>query len=564
MNIKKLLLIAFVFSGMAALIYEVTWIRPLQFLLGSTIYTVSIIFGVFMAGLALGSFLIGKYGDKISNLPLSYALFEIGIGLYGVLLLSIFGILPQLYNWIYGLHTSFYLFEFVQFVLVFVVLLIPTVLMGATFPILVKFYTNDRIGKGVGELYGANNLGAIIGSVLAGFILVPLLGIRYSILLAALINIIIGGLIFYFANKNLFKMLIPFILAAFLVFGIFGDYNIKQMHNGGFYKTDDIVRTMGNVVYYKEGVYATITVRELPYENDKPNAYSLFINGKGQGGSEISDLRVNFLLAYLPLLIKPESKDALVIGLGTGTTSGQLAQFINTTTIEIEPSILGASSYFSVFNMHVLNNSNHTIILADARNYLLKSEEKYNIISQEPSDPWQSFSSTLYSKEFFEIVRDHLSENGVYVHWVPIYTMSVEDFKNFYKTFNEVFPNTVAFANLKNNEKVFSGFTTSEIILVGSKEKIIFDENKTKLSYNSLPIVSKEYLTVLGLNSGEDIVNLKIFNNDEILGYTNNSISVTDNFPILEFSTGINVLDQKPEFIVEDINNYLREVQTNE
>ena len=98
MNLRKLLLIAFIFSGMAALIYELTWIRPLQFLLGSTVYTISIIFGVFMLGLALGSLIASKYVDKIKNLPLVYALMMLGIGLYGVLLLSIFNILPKIYN----------------------------------------------------------------------------------------------------------------------------------------------------------------------------------------------------------------------------------------------------------------------------------------------------------------------------------------------------------------------------------------------------------------------------------------------------------------------------------
>ena len=97
MNLRKLLLISFIFSGIAALIYELTWIRPLQFLLGSTVYTISIIFAAFMFGLALGSLIISKYVDKIQNLPQTYALMMLGIGLYGVLLLSIFNLLPKVW-----------------------------------------------------------------------------------------------------------------------------------------------------------------------------------------------------------------------------------------------------------------------------------------------------------------------------------------------------------------------------------------------------------------------------------------------------------------------------------
>src|SRR3990172_1893144 len=181
-SLRKLLLIAFVFSGMAALIYQITWIRPLQFIFGSTTYTISMIFAAFMGGLALGSLIVSKYVDSIKNLPNTYAFFEIGIGLYGVLLLSLFNLLPGIYDSLYFLHTNFYLFEIVQFLIVFIILLVPTTLMGATFTVIVKYYTEQKIGKAVGEAYAANNLGAIIGSFAAGFILIPLIGIKGSII----------------------------------------------------------------------------------------------------------------------------------------------------------------------------------------------------------------------------------------------------------------------------------------------------------------------------------------------------------------------------------------------
>ena len=201
-ELRKLLLIAFVFSGIAALIYEVTWIRPLQFVFGSTTYTISIIFAAFMGGLALGSWIISKYVDGIKDLPKTYALFEIGIGLYGVLLLSIFNLLPGIYDNLYSLHTNFYLFEIVQFLIVFLVLLIPTTLMGATFPVIIRFYTEQKIGKAIGEAYAANNLGAIIGSFAAGFILIPLIGVKGSIIFAGSINILIGSMIISRTGKG--------------------------------------------------------------------------------------------------------------------------------------------------------------------------------------------------------------------------------------------------------------------------------------------------------------------------------------------------------------------------
>ena len=201
-SLRKLLLIAFVFSGMAALIYQITWIRPLQFIFGSTTYTISMIFAAFMGGLALGSLIVSKYVDSIKNLPNTYAFFEIGIGLYGVLLLSLFNLLPGIYDSLYFLHTNFYLFEIVQFLIVFIILLVPTTLMGATFPVIVKYYTEQKIGKAIGEAYAANNIGAIVGSFAAGFILIPIIGIKGSIIFAGAINILIGSMIIFKSEKN--------------------------------------------------------------------------------------------------------------------------------------------------------------------------------------------------------------------------------------------------------------------------------------------------------------------------------------------------------------------------
>ena len=129
MDSRKVLIFAFVLSGIAALVYELAWIRPLQFVFGSTIYTLSLILAAFMGGLALGSFVISKYVDKIENLPLTYALLESGIGIYGVLSLTLFVILPDLYRVVYAMNINFYIFEFLKFSVVFLVLLIPTTLM---------------------------------------------------------------------------------------------------------------------------------------------------------------------------------------------------------------------------------------------------------------------------------------------------------------------------------------------------------------------------------------------------------------------------------------------------
>lgn len=554
MDLRKLILISFVFSGAAALVYEVAWTRPLQFVLGSTIYTISIIFAAFMAGLALGSWLMSKYVEKIRNLPKAYALMEIGIGLYGLLLLSLFYILPKGYRLLYEMHGSFYMFELGQFILTFIVLLIPTTLMGATWPVVAKYCTKSKIGKGIGEAYSANNLGAIVGSFAAGFILVPLFGIKPSIIIAAIINLLIASSILITVAKDSAKKILPVAILLFLAFAYFGDYDTNELYSGGFGReefSEDAL--MGaKFLYHKEGLYATVSVVQ-----GVEGSLMLLFNGKGQGSSIISDLRVNFLLAYLPLLIKEDIKDALVIGLGTGTTSGQLSQFIKTTTVEIEPAVIGTSKYFNFMNLNVLGHPNHELIIADGRNYLLKSKEKYDIIVPEPCDPWQSFSTALYSKEFFEMAKNHLNEGGLYVQWVPIYEMDVESFKSFYNTFGSVFPHTLAFATVKEDEDLPVDYKTAELIFIGSESKIEIDEENFRENFDKLPEIVKENFGVLKLGSADSIFHLSLFSGEDMKDYGKDAQLITDDNPIFEFSTAKRILYRDPKEVTEDIGRFL-------
>ncbi len=539
---------------MAALIYEVVWVRPIQFVFGSTIYTVSIIFAVFMAGLSLGSFLVSKYVDKLSNLPKTYALIELGIGLYGVLLLTIFSLIPDIYRVIYPLYRNFYLFEFTQFLSIFIILIIPTALMGATFPVVAKFYTKEKIGKGIGEVYSANNLGAILGSFLAGFVLIPILGIKSTIIFAGLINIIIAFSILSIVSKEFFKKIIPISLIIFFFFAYFGNYNIQKLYSGGFYRSQYPKELLKKTefLYYKESLHATVAVIKDPLVGAK----SLLINGKGQGSTAFSDMRVNLLLAYLPILFRPESKKNLIIGLGTGTTAGHLSQFSKTTTVEIEPSILKAAEYFNAVNLDVLKNPNHKLMIADGRNYLLKSKEKYDILISEPVSTWQSFSVFLFSKEFMELAKDHLTKDGVYVQWAPIYEMNVEDFKSLYKTFNSVFPYVVAFANTEEDENLPVKFSTTQIILLGSKKPLNVKELKE--NFDKLPSkIKSEYLKAIWINSSDDLLHLFLFNQDQMKGYADEVEPVTDDNVRLEFSGAKAIFTSDSEEVISDIKKFL-------
>lgn len=195
MDIRQILLWAFALSGMTALIYEVVWTRPLQYIFGSTIYAVSAMLTTFFIGFALGSYIFRNLAD-ISNPIRLFMLLELGIGIYGLIILSLFSILPAIY-------LSFVLIpgvQFLQFVLIFLVLILPATFFGGIWPIVNKAYVNE-LGKDVGKLYSLNSLGAAFGSLATGFLLIPLIGIRNTSILAAFINLSIAIMVFVYLRR---------------------------------------------------------------------------------------------------------------------------------------------------------------------------------------------------------------------------------------------------------------------------------------------------------------------------------------------------------------------------
>ena len=213
---RKLLLIAFMLSGMTALIYEVTWIRPLQLIFGSTIYAVSTMLTSLLIGFALGSYLFRNKADEAKSPILLFAKLELGIGLYGLIILQLFKILPSIY-----LSISASGLQFLQFGLSFIVLIIPAILFGGTWPVVNKAYVKE-LGKDVGRLYSINSFGAALGSIAAGFILIPLLGIKLTAISTAILNLLIALIIFSYSRINLKKAAIAaaLLLLALLSIGL--------------------------------------------------------------------------------------------------------------------------------------------------------------------------------------------------------------------------------------------------------------------------------------------------------------------------------------------------------
>jgi len=538
-KLDKIILIGFFLSGFAALTYEVAWTRSLSLVFGSSTYAFSTMLTSFMVGLALGSYIASKYVDRFKAPIALFAFVELGIGIYGLLLIPVFDKLDILYLMLHDYFQSFYPFMFSLFILSFLLMLIPTTLMGATMPIVSKIFTHEQesVGTDIGIIYSANTLGGIFGSFSAGFVLIPVVGLVKACVLAALFNIIVAFLVFLHSEKKMKMQFYSFLCVALMLGTILSTYALSPASAGVYYKAKyvdvagwDKVKESRDIIYNKEGLYGLVTVG-----TERPtNVTYLAIDGRAEASTHPLDFSHQYLLAYIPMLLHSNPDRVLNIGLGGGFTLGAIENFDTSKIdcIEIDPLVAEASeAHFSEYNGNALDDPRLNLIIADARNYLYTSDEEYDIIISAPSHIWASGEAGLFTKEFYEIVKDHLAEDGVFCQWVPLYEHDPVDVKVFLSTFHSVFPYMSVWA------------TKTDMFLIGSSEPIIIDYQSLRQNIlrneevNSDLRVISEYAE---LNLVDFFLSHYVMSEVEVEKFVEGVTLNTDDHPILEFRTAKN------------------------
>jgi len=505
---------------MTALIYEIIWIRPLSLVFGTTMYAVSTIVASFILGLAIGSWIAGKFTDRLQN-PLKYfAFIQISVGFFGILLLPIFDFMPKVYLDLYHLtFPNYSLFMFTQILMSMGMITIPATLMGTTLPLMMKTYSKEitTVGKDVGKLDASNSIGAFFGTLAAGFLIIPILGIHDGILVTASINIILGAIILI-TKKYLNLKYISIILIIFIPLLIFYPSYDEQYLAGSVFLTNvftnielyDAFAEARNLMFYKESLYQNVMV--ISYGD---NGVMLQLDGKAQCDTDASTVAGLVNLGFLPFDLYSKNygppQTALNIGLGCGITSHVLSNNLETTTIEIDPAVVEANKFF-------YESINHRLIIDDARNWLLRNNEKFDIITSEPTEPWMGWN--LYTKEHFEILSNSVTDTGLVAQWIPAYELyDTDKLLIMYNTFHSVFP----YVYVYTMESGKSG----QLIFIGSKYELkvedgsdyLFDQDdvlhvKTELNTDNKPII--EFATAQSLyKKGDQQINFP-FNNEEI------------------------------------------------
>jgi spermidine synthase len=490
-------------SGACALGAEVVWTRLLGLLLGATVYTFSIILAVFLFGLGLGS----TAGARISRVVNS----RMALGWCQLLLAfatawTAWTISKSLPYWpINPLLSSSPWFTFqVDIARVLWTIFPATFLWGASFPLaLAALATREEdSAQLVGSVYAWNTAGAIVGALAFSMIVIPqegtLVSERVLIIVAALSAIIVLTSALWPARKRIDAIALivaSLVGATYLASQIF-DVPGDLIAYGRRFMTS---RNRSQIYYTHEGMNSSIAVSRWD-----DGALQFHVSGKVEASTESYDMRLQRLLGHMPALLHANPRSVLIVGFGAGVTSGTFVlhpQMQRIVICEMEKAIPPVSTeYFGNENYHVMNDRRTQIFYDDARHYVETTREKFDIITSDPIHPWVKGSATLYSREYFQMVKQHLNPGGIVTQWVPLYESDPATVKSEIATFFDVFPGGTLWANDINGE----GY---DIFMLGQAEpgKIDVDSIQAKLASPEYARVAQS-LRDVGVRNAVDLL----------------------------------------------------------
>lgn len=430
-----LVLWLFAISGFVSLSYQVVWTRVLAIFSLNAIFSFTIIVATFLTGLALGSAIGTRFADR-SRQPLRlFGMLQLAIGVCGVLVLYMFARLPTIHETL-PLTDTLTNVILVEFMVAALTMLLPTILIGMNFPVAARIFSAGAVavGRKVGDLYALNTIAAAIGAFVAGFVLIPMLGMQHAELLLAAINLLVGAV----ALLVLPRPPLPYLGGAVAV-ALVGAALLPPGVYLGFREG-----VTENLVFYREGIDATVSV----FEVKSPPLKISFVNGRNEVPTDAQSMRAFYLLGHLPPLLKPDARNALMISFGNGIATGAMSthNIPEIRTVElVAEQYEAAARFYTAENWNVMQYPGLRPIVEDGRNYLLRSRETYDIITADATHPINSSSWALFTREFYGMIRQRLAPDGVFIQWLPFHDLAEQDYHAIIATFQSVFPNTTLF-----------------------------------------------------------------------------------------------------------------------
>ncbi len=439
-------------SGFAALVFELAWTRLIALIIGPTTYAFALMAASFIVGIAIGS-TAGVRLARRSTQRTVWLCAMLIVAAAGTLLAAWFTaqevplIVARSVNELRGFRPMLVR----EALVVGLVLTASSVTFGLTFTLALATASPaaESVARDTSIVYTANTIGAVVGSIAGGFLLLPRFGLASTFLQTSRLLIAAGA---GFAAVMFYRQLARGRGAATLALAGAGLFAAtfalppwdQALLASGFYKYArqidpgdlDLNVRAGRLEYYKEGSAGTVSVKRLG------GTRSLAIDGKVDA-SNGSDMLTQRLLGLLPALIHANPRDALVIGLGSGVTADAVmasGTVRHMDIVEISPEVVEASAFFEEENRHVLDAPGVRLLIGDGRTHLQLTSRQYDVIVSEPSNPWMAGVASLFTHEFFEAVRKRLAPGGVFCQWAHTYEIDAGDLHSIVRTFGSVFP----------------------------------------------------------------------------------------------------------------------------
>lgn len=502
-------------SGLVSLAYEVVWARLLSTLFDGTVYSFAIMLATYLLGLAVGSAAVKPLMPRRLPWPALLAAVEflIGVGsLFSIFFLTRYGWDPQpLFRWVPFLPWLLGDSDLRATAMVSFVALFPaTFLMGASFPIAAEIYTAglSQVGRRVGSIYAVNVCGSIVGSLVAGFAMLPALGVEQSMKLLVVANAVLA-LIMLFASPSVSRQ-------RRLLWALGGTalLYVSIPRLPPLYETLFASRFPGEkVVWREEGIENTVTIA------DGPEHRVMYLNGHHQANDSPGMIRFHRLIGHLPMLLHPNPQRALVVGLGGGATPGAITQHPGVTVdcVELSPSVIHGARFFSHVNNKVLEQPNLRLWVDDGRNYLLLTDRKYDVITADVIMPHHAGAGNLYSVEYYRLCKDALAPGGLMCQW--IWQNSRFQYQMMLRTFLKVFPYALLWADGS--------------LIVGSNEPIRLSREGIKAKF--VDPRTRAALAEIGLHNVDEVLALYTGNREEAVAYVGSGPVISDDRPLIEY-----------------------------
>lgn len=468
-----LLLAVSLLTGLSSFIYEIAWIRMLSMVMGSATHSFEIMLASFILGLALGGWWIRTRIDASRDTLVFLAVVQVAMGVCALLTLPLYNHTFDAMAWLMsGLARSdpgYVLFTLAQTAIALAVMLPTTFCAGMTLPLITAHLFGRGSGeRAIGQVYAANTIGAIGGVLLAVHLLMPQWGLKNTLVVGAAIDIALGMVLLWQRRRTEGR-----VAPAWLGFGLAGtafalaspwafEFDPMRMGSSVFRHGQATPDASTELLFARDGKTATVHVVRTA-----KGIVSLSTNGKSDGAIQMkpgqptgNDETTMALLGALPLVYHPRAREVAQIGFGTGMSSATLLTSPHLTrvdTIEIEPVMVEAAQHFRPVNDRAFSDPRHRIVIEDAKAFFARGARRYDVIVSEPSNPWVSGVSSLFTAEFYARMRHYLADDGILVQWMHVYEITPDLVASVFRALSQTFP----------AYEVYAG-STGDMIIVAS------------------------------------------------------------------------------------------------